>query len=124
VDKTPTAARELIANMATNSQQFRTRSNSSAVYHVQASSSKPNFPTSTSADQQILTNKLDELTSLVRQLAVSQTVQVSAISPQPRACGICSDVSHPTDACPTLQVENSNHHTVAAAGAFLGRPPQ
>jgi len=71
VDKTPVVATELIANMAANSQQFGTRSNSSAVYHGQASSSKPNFPASSNTDQQILTNKLDELASLVRQLAES-----------------------------------------------------
>jgi len=124
VNKTPAAARELIANMAANSQQFRTRSNSSAVYHVQASSSEPNFPALRSADQKILTKELDELASLVRQLVMSQTVQVSTVSPQPRACGICYDVSHPTNACPTLQVHNSNDHTVVVAGAFQRRPQQ
>jgi len=82
VDKTPATVRELIENMAANSQQFGTRSNNSAVYHVQASSSKPNFQASSDAvDQQILTNKLDELASLVRQLVVSQTTQFSAVSP-------------------------------------------
>jgi len=80
VDKTPAAARELIANMAANAQQFGTRANSS-VYQVQTSSSRPNLPVSSNADQRLLTNKLDELTSLVRQLAVSQTAQVSAVSP-------------------------------------------
>jgi len=124
VDKTPATARELITNMTANSQQFETRSNSNVVYHVQASFSKPNFPTSSSANQHILSNKLDELTLLVRQLAVNQIVQVSTINPQPRACVICSHVSHPTDACPTMQVENYNDHTVAAIGAFLGRSQQ
>jgi len=62
VDKTLAAARELIANMAANSQRFGTRSNSCAIYHVQASSNKLNFqPSSAVVDQQILTNKLDEL---------------------------------------------------------------
>jgi len=37
---------------------------------------------------------------------------------------ICSDDTHPTDACPTLQEANSNNHTIAAAKAFLGRPQQ
>jgi len=95
VDKTPVVAKELIANMVANSQQFGTRYNSSALYHVQASSSKPNFPASSATDQQILTNKLDELASLVRQLGMSQTVHVSTVSPQPRVCCICFDVHIP-----------------------------
>jgi len=124
VEKTLATAKELIVNMTSNSQQFGTRSNNGAVYHVQASSSKLNFPVSSDANQQILTNKLDELESFVRQLVVSQTAQVSAVSPQPRVYGICYDVSHPTDVCPTLQEENFNNHIVAAAGVFLGRPQQ
>jgi len=72
VDKTLAVARELISNMATNAQQFGTRSNSTTVYHV-ASSSKSTSSTPSGIDQQILTNKLHELESLVRQLAVSQT---------------------------------------------------
>jgi len=124
VDKTPAVARDLISNMAANAQQFGTRSNS--VYHVQSiSPSRPPSAPSPSpyVDQQILTNKLDELTSLVRQLAVTQTANVAAASSQSKHCGICSDPSHSTDACPTMQEEGYHQDpTVAAAGVFPGRP--
>jgi len=69
-----------------------------------------------------LTNKLDELASLVTQLAMSQTTQVSAVNPQRRIYGICSDVSHSTDACPTQQEDNFNDHIVATVRAFPTRP--
>ncbi|KAL2925344.1 DNA damage-inducible protein 1, partial [Bienertia sinuspersici] len=35
-----------------------------------------------------------------------------------RVCGICSELSHTTDACPTLQTEDVN-----ALGGFPGQPP-
>ncbi|KAL2930392.1 ATP-dependent helicase/nuclease subunit A, partial [Bienertia sinuspersici] len=34
-----------------------------------------------------------------------------------RVCGICFDLSHPTDACPTLQTKDVN-----ALGGFFGQP--
>ncbi|RDX85183.1 hypothetical protein CR513_33679, partial [Mucuna pruriens] len=69
MDKTPTAARHLISNMASNMQQFGTKR--------VASTSK--------VVSERLENQLAELTSLVRQLTVGQHQQVMQ-----RVCGICA----------------------------------
>ncbi|RDX95614.1 hypothetical protein CR513_21839, partial [Mucuna pruriens] len=52
-----------------------------------------------STDNQILENKITELTPLVKQLSIGQ----HHISPLVRVCGICAFVEHPTNVCPTLQ---------------------
>jgi hypothetical protein len=100
VDKTPEAARNLIANMAANSQQFGTRFDlpSKHVNEVNISS---------------LEQKIVSLTSLVCQMAVGNMETV-------KACGICLVVRHPTDMCPTLQEEPIKQ--VNAAGGFPGQP--
>nr|URM60731.1 ZF-HD family protein [Gymnema sylvestre] len=102
VDKTPTAARNLIANMAQNAQQFGTRSGgiTRAVNELQSST-----------DQQRMENKIEELTCLVRQLALGQKQMTATI------CGICTSPMHPTDQCPQLQ-----DTTETCAGVFPGRP--
>jgi len=82
VDKTLEAARNLIANMAANSQQFGTRLNPQSK-HV-------NEVNISSLEQQIVS-----LTSLVRQMAVGNMLTM-------KACGICSVAGHPTDMCSTL----------------------
>jgi hypothetical protein len=100
VDKTPDAARNLIANMAANSQQFGSR--------LDLPSKHVNEVNISSLEQQIAS-----LTSLVRQMAVGN-VQTA------KACGICLVVGHPTDMCPTLQEEPIEQ--VNAAGGFPGQP--
>ena len=100
VDKTPKAARNLIANMAANSQQFGTRLNPPSK-HV-------NEVNISSLEQQIA-----NLTSLVRQMAVGNMQMV-------KDCGICSVVGHPIDMCPTLQEKPIEQ--VNAAGGFPGQP--
>ena len=100
VDKTPEAVRNLIVNMAANSQQFGTRLNPPSK-HV-------NGVNISSLEQQIAS-----LTSLVRQMTVGNMQMV-------KACGICSVVGHPTDMCPTLQEEPIEQ--VNAAGGFPGQP--
>ncbi|RDX91935.1 hypothetical protein CR513_26002, partial [Mucuna pruriens] len=55
-------------------------------------------------DNQRLENKIIELTSLVRQLAIGQY----HISPLAKVCGICTSTEHPIDACPTLQETEPN----------------
>jgi hypothetical protein len=100
VDKTPEAARNLIANMAANSQQFGTR--------IDLPSKHVNEVNISSLEQQIMS-----LTSLVRQMAVGNMQTV-------KACGICSVVGHPTDMCQTLQEEPIEQ--VNAAGGFPGKP--
>ncbi len=94
VDKTPAAAKTLIENMSLNSQQFSTRNNAvnqtKGVNEIQPSSS------SFKAFETRIDARIDELTSLVKQLAVNkpQTAKV---------CGICTSPEHPTDTCPILQ---------------------
>ncbi|XP_031113946.1 uncharacterized protein LOC116017489 [Ipomoea triloba] len=100
VDKTPDAAKNLIANMAANSQQFGNR-------FVQPSK-QVNEVSISNLEQQVA-----GLTTLVRQLAVGNMQTV-------KACGICSVVGHQTDACPTLQEEPIEH--VNMAGGFPGQP--
>ena len=100
MDKTPETTRNLIANMAANSQQFGTR--------LDLPSKHVNKVNISSLEQQIAS-----LTSLVRQMAVDnmQTVKV---------CGICSIVGHPIDMCPTFQEEPIEQ--VNVVGGFLGQP--
>jgi hypothetical protein len=89
VDKTPAAAKALIENMSLNSQQFTTRNNSvqaKGVNEIQVSSNKA------------LETRIDELTSLVKQLAVGKTQAANL-------CGICTSPEHPTDTCPILHDE-------------------
>ncbi|RDY11466.1 hypothetical protein CR513_03874, partial [Mucuna pruriens] len=83
MDKTPTAARNFILNMASNTLEAIT---SRVVNKVGA------------IDILRLENQLTELTSLVMQLAVGQH-QMSALV---RVCGICTFPEHPIDACPML----------------------
>ncbi|RDX83795.1 hypothetical protein CR513_35254, partial [Mucuna pruriens] len=98
MDKTPAAARHLISNMASNTQQFGIRGPS-----------------------QTRMNQLTELTSLVRQLAVGQHQPAMAA----KVCGICTSVEHPTDMCPTLQeTESDQTENVGAIGGFqYGKQP-
>ncbi|RDY13839.1 hypothetical protein CR513_01190, partial [Mucuna pruriens] len=107
MDKTPTAARHLISNMVSNTQQFGIRgpNPSRLVNEIGA------------ASNQRLENQLTELTSLVRQLAVSQHYPATVA----KVCGICTSAEHPTDLCPTLQETES---VVGAVGGFqYGKQP-
>ncbi|RDX95157.1 hypothetical protein CR513_22358, partial [Mucuna pruriens] len=89
MDKMLVAARHLISNMASNTQQFGIRG-----------ASQPRMVNEIDAvDNLRLENQLTELTSLVRKLAVGQH-QPSIVA---RVCGICTFVEHPIDMCPTLQ---------------------
>ncbi|RDY07601.1 hypothetical protein CR513_08255, partial [Mucuna pruriens] len=93
MDKTPVAARHLIANLA--------RPNPSRMVNEISA-----------ASNQKLENQLTKLTSLVRQLAVSQHQPAMAA----KICGICTFVEHPTDMCPTLQ-----EHVGAVGGFQYGK---
>ncbi|XP_061359754.1 uncharacterized protein LOC133303794 [Gastrolobium bilobum] len=116
-NKTPNEAKELIAEIAANAQQFGTRASSSAVFQVQTSPMQNPIVAAagaSSTDNQRIENRLDELTSMVRQLAVTQTVQPSAQQTN-NLCGICCDPSHPTDACPSLHDSGSQVDQSVAA---------
>ena len=83
VNKTPTQARELISNMAANAQQFGSRQD--------LTSRKVNEVNISFVEQ-----RLDKLTSLVEKFVVDNVQQV-------KTCGICYNMGHSTDMCPTLQ---------------------
>ncbi|XP_068666490.1 uncharacterized protein [Aristolochia californica] len=104
VDKTPEAARNLIANMVANSEQFGTRLDlpSKNVNEVKISS---------------LEQLIASLTSLVRQMVVGNTQMA-------KACGICSVVGHPTDMCPTLQEEPTEQETRANIKSLVNQMGQ
>ncbi|XP_027348057.1 uncharacterized protein LOC113859498 [Abrus precatorius] len=89
VDKTPIVARQLIENMASNNQQFNTRSNlvplNSGVYEIENTHV---------AYHRKLEDELDDLASLIKQLALSQRAA--------RLCEIYVSHKHPTGSCPTL----------------------
>ncbi|RDX98434.1 hypothetical protein CR513_18635, partial [Mucuna pruriens] len=111
MDKTPAAARHLISNMASNTQQFGIRGPnlSQMVNEIGAPSNHR------------LENQLTELTSLVKQLVVSQHQLAMAV----KICGICTSMEHPTDMCPTLQeTESDQPENVGAIGGFqYGKQP-
>ncbi|XP_061371420.1 uncharacterized protein LOC133314004 [Gastrolobium bilobum] len=122
-NKTPNEAKELIAEIAANAQQFGTRASSNAVFQVQTSPKQNPIVAAagaSSTDNQRIENRLDELTSMVRQLAVTQTVQPSAQQTN-NPCGICCDPSHPTDACPSLH-DNGSQVDQSVAAVFPENP--
>ena len=86
---TPAAARQLIENMASNSQQFGTRSDAIVVREV--------HDVGATEYTKKLESKIDALTTLVNQLDSNQR------APAARVCGLCTFVDHFTDSCPTLQ---------------------
>ncbi|RDY04015.1 hypothetical protein CR513_12327, partial [Mucuna pruriens] len=88
IDKTTVVARHLISNMESNTQQFETRG---------AVTNKVVNEVGT-VDNLILENKLTELTSLVRKIAVGQHQQI----PPVKIYGICTSMEHLTDMCPIL----------------------
>ncbi|KAL2922699.1 Oligoribonuclease [Bienertia sinuspersici] len=92
VDKTPAQAKELISNMAQNTQQHSVRNDVKRVNEIDLSGVKSQLQENA---QQIAT-----LTTLVSKLVGNES--------KARVCGICSDLSHPTNACPTLQTEDVN----------------
>ncbi|RDX80566.1 hypothetical protein CR513_38875, partial [Mucuna pruriens] len=111
MDKTPTAARHLISNMASNTQQFGTRGTIAPRMVNEIGT----------MDNPRLENQLTKLTSLVRQLAIGQHQPIAAV----KACGICTSVEHPTDMCPTLQETELDHpESVGAIGGYqYGKQP-
>ncbi|XP_073153135.1 uncharacterized protein [Henckelia pumila] len=102
VDKIPRDARNLIKNMAANSQQFVTN-------RIDPAPRRNNKVNVSSLEPQLI-----GLTSLVHQLAVGNGQNV-------KKCGICDAMGHSTEMCPTLQGETVEQ--VNATGGFPG-PPQ
>ncbi|KAM2935477.1 hypothetical protein COP2_033187 [Malus domestica] len=100
VDKTPTAARMLIANRALNAQQ----------YEGVGQRSMP---------RQHQVNEVSAITELQNQMAnlttlLSQVVEGPKVKPV-ASCGVCSMQNHNTDKCPQL-IENGGWETLNAVG--------
>ncbi|KAB2631091.1 hypothetical protein D8674_008610 [Pyrus ussuriensis x Pyrus communis] len=98
VDKTPTAAKMLIANRALNAQQYegvgqRTMPRQHQVNEVSAITE--------------LKNQMANLTTLLSQVVEGPKVKTVA------SCGVCSMQGHPTDTCPQL-IENGGWETLNA----------
>ncbi|RDX79273.1 hypothetical protein CR513_40319, partial [Mucuna pruriens] len=111
MDKTPVAARHLISNMASNTQQFGIRG-----------PSQPRMVNEIGAASNLrLENQLTKLTSLVRQLAIGQYEPTIAA----KVCGICTSREHPIGLCPTLQeTESDQPKNVKAIGGYqYGKQP-
>ncbi|XP_042432733.1 uncharacterized protein LOC122019320 [Zingiber officinale] len=99
VNKTPNQARELISNMAENSQQFGSRALGTRVV---------NETHLVSNEQQEIRNNLQELTSLVKQMALQNSSHVSNFPlSMMKLCGICSSQDHSSDHCPNLYQDES-----------------
>jgi len=86
---TPVVARQLIENMASNSQQFGTRSDAIVVWGV--------HDVGAAEYAKKFESKIDALTTLVNQLASNQRAQAAKV------CGLCTSIDHFTYSCPTLQ---------------------
>ena len=97
VNKTTTQARDLIENMAANSQQFTNRADPPKKVNEVSTSN--------------LELQLANLTSMFQKFTAGTSQQV-------KTCGICSTVGHPTDMCPTLQDGNEQVH---AMGGYEGQ---
>ncbi|RDX95556.1 hypothetical protein CR513_21900, partial [Mucuna pruriens] len=102
MDKTPAAVRHLISNMASNTQQFRTKGAiTSRVVNVV-----------NTIDNLRLENQLSKLTLLVRQLVVGQHQPSAPI----RVCGICSSMEHLMICAPR---RTTNQHSESATVGYF-----
>ncbi|XP_015953812.1 uncharacterized protein LOC107478182 [Arachis duranensis] len=123
--KTAEEAWQLIIDLAESNQHMRRRVNRPRTVNE----------VSTSNETTALTQSLNEMTSILRQLQLnqqqSQPQSYQQQHPPPpqqhnqqlvpqRVCGICSCYSHYTDECPSLQEDN----TLAATHNFYDRPNQ
>lgn len=90
-DKTPAAVRDLLAKMAQNTHQFGNR--------LSGPTSTVNEVRTSPMDQQRIETKLEELASMLRQIALGQRQQPL---PPTSVCNICSLTTHNTDQCQQL----------------------
>ena len=100
VDKTPAAAKTLIANRALNAQQYEGVG--------QRGTPRQHQVNEVSAITE-LQNQMANLTTLLSQVVEGPKVQNVS------ACGVCSMQGHPTDKCPQL-IENGGWETLNAVG--------
>ncbi|XP_014489689.1 uncharacterized protein LOC106752509 [Vigna radiata var. radiata] len=116
---TPTEARQLIEKMASNSQQFGTRSDTIVVKGVHDIVTQ-----SSSSYDRKLESKIDSLVSLVSQMASNQR-PASPSTSVARHCGLCLSSEHYTDDCPALQQPTGHNASPAyAANIQTSRQPE
>ena len=96
--------------MASNSQQFGTRSDAIVVRGI--------HDVRAAEYTKKLESKIDAITSLVNQLASNQR------APTARVCGLCTSIDHFTDFCPTLQQQVVAAAVVAASSSTPVDSPQ
>ena len=101
MDKTPTIAKELLANRALNYQQYE---------GALSSSRRVNEVTSHST----LEDKVNKMSTLL-----SQVLQVNKGGGASQACGVCSVQGHHSDQCPQL-IENGGWESANAIGGYQG----
>ncbi|XP_048492418.1 uncharacterized protein LOC125493273 [Beta vulgaris subsp. vulgaris] len=95
-NKTPQQAMKLISEFAESS---RTYSKRNATWGVKVESSYSS-----------LESEVSDLKNMFRQFMMSNKPQ------QVKACGICSNTGHPTDACPTLQEDTQQVNALGYQG--------
>ncbi|KAM0993592.1 hypothetical protein ACFX2A_009359 [Malus domestica] len=100
VDKTPTAAKMLIANRALNAQQYEGVGQRSMPQQHQVNEVSAIIK---------LENQMANLTTLLSQVVEGSKVKTVA------SCGVCSMQNHHTDKCPQL-IENGGWETLNAVG--------
>lgn len=100
LNKTPAGAFEMFSELAEGARQFR-KTSSKTVSSAKADSS--------------LQTDVNELKEMMRKFMLNGNQQ------QVKACGICQDFQHPTDACPILQVPNVE---LNAVGGFVPQRPR
>ncbi|KAM2238079.1 hypothetical protein ACFX1S_013367 [Malus domestica] len=100
VERTPTAAKMLIANRALNAQQYEGVGQRSMPRQHQVNE------VSTITELQ---NQMANLTTLLSQVMEGRKVKLVA------SCGVCSMPNHHTDKCPQL-IENGGWETLNAVG--------
>ncbi|RDY07268.1 hypothetical protein CR513_08633, partial [Mucuna pruriens] len=105
MDKTPTAARHLISNMASNTQQFGMRGPSQARMVNEIDVGEP-------------TDRIDIAVEVARCCKHQPTIAA-------KVCGIYTSVEHPTDLCPTLQETKLDQpENIGAIGGYQhGKQP-
>ena len=103
-DMTPVESRNLIEEMASNSQQFSSRNDAIVLRGVNEVATD----SSSSAQNKKLEGKLDALVNLVTQFAMNEKSAHVA-----RVCGLCSFADHHTDLCPSMQQSGVNEQPEA-----------
>jgi hypothetical protein len=97
LNKTPAATFELFFELSEGSRQFSKKSSTCGVNMADSSSS-------------VIRSEMAELKDMMKKFMMQGTTQ------QVKACGICADISHATDACPQLQEPEAEVNVVGGFG--------